>query len=330
MLKPLLLATTLALGLLAPTVEANERPSLEPLLQEELQRLENALQGRMGIALFRTDDPVIRGFIASGVLRVPQEAYLRLESGLAAVAVLNGKHNGQNRPMCYVLFNPSRAGPVERSSFIPIAQATGDARQGAAYLAAHETAHCIDHLEREGLLAKKMQWTPEEAVTVGIQPDAFARVFGAKASTAAYRTRLNDLYADLAQRQYEERVADAFGILWVWRLGGSDEVQRIIREVRGRDNPKNAHYTAPILDALPVLKPKAIQASSIDEVWGMARGTQRQIGIDPILGANSTVWRNPLADALQQAKKNNKPTPATPPRTKAWNELPRFGAPQNP
>lgn len=308
-----------------PTAE-----NLDILLREELKRLENALGGRMGISLFRTDDPTVQSFISGGILRVPQEAYLRLESGLAAVAVLEGKHNDEKRAMCYVLFNPHRAGHVVRSSFQPIAQATGDARQGAAYLAAHETAHCLDHLEREGLLAKQMQWTADEAVTVGLQPDAFRRVFGAKAATASYKPRLTELYGDLAQRQYEERVADAFGVLWVWRMGGSEEVRRTVHEFRARDRPKNAHYTAPILEAIPAVKDHLATTQSIDEVWTLARTLQRQTGVDPVLGPNSTEFRNPISEAVKEAKKDKRTAPVQQQvRPKAWNELPRFGAPRN-
>lgn len=333
MLKQLLLLAFLFLPAWTaagqPAPAAATAQTLEPLLREELKRLENALGGRMGIALFRTDDPTIQSFIAGGILQVPQEAYLRLESGLAAVAVLEGKHNNQKKAMCYVLFNPTRAGPVVRSSFAPIAQATNDPRQGAAYLAAHETAHCLDHLEREGLLDKQMQWTAEEAVTVGLQPDAFRRVFGNKAATAAYKPKRTELYGDLAQRQYEERIADAFGILWVWRKGGAEDVLRIVHEIRARDLPKNAHYTAPILEGIPALKQSLASASSIDQVWAMARDLQRKTGVDPALGANSTVYRNPIAQAVEQAKKDHKnATPSQPPaQPKNWNELPRFGAP---
>ena len=56
---------------------------------------------------------------------------------------------------------------------------------------------------------------------------------------------------------------------------------------------------------------------------------QRKTGVDPVLGANSTVYRNPIAQAVEQAKKDHKnATPSQPPaQPKNWNELPRFGAP---
>lgn len=319
----------LALAWGAQAQPPNPPPALEPVLREELARLERALDGRLGIALFRTDDPTVQSFIAGGIVQVSTEAYLRLEAGLASVAVLDGQHNGQRRPMCYVLFNPNRTGPVERSSFRPIAQATGDARQGAAYLAAHEVGHCLDRLEREGILKRQMRWNAQQAQQVGVQPDAFARAFGdGEAATAAYRARLHDLYGDLAQRQYEERVADAFGVLWVWRTGGSDEVQRIVAEFRGRDTPTNAHATAPILQALPALKNQVTPGMPIDGVWALARQAQREAGVDARLGAGSTVARDPVVGALKKVRRDQPPAPPSgPARAKAWNELPRFGAP---
>lgn len=307
---------------------SREPGSLEELLPQELKRLENALGGRMGVALFRTDDPVVQAFIAGGILNVPQEAYLRLESGLAAVAVLEGKHNHEKRAMCYVLLNPDRAVGARRSFFEPIAQAT-DPRQGAAFLAAHEVAHCLDHLERESLLAKHMQWDSDQANLVGIQPYAFTRLFGTQAATGAYRARLNDLYADLAQRQYEERVADAFGVLWVWRMGGGQGVLEKVAQARRAAAPHSAHATLAILDQLDNAKPALEQARDIDAIWTLARKIQRQTGVDASLGPGSTVAANPVSTAIQasrQRAREEKPsTIVTAPQPKAWNELPRFG-----
>lgn len=325
----LAVAVAMFLSLGIPAVRAQYDPgTLEELLPQELKRLENALGGRMGVALFRTDDPTVQAFIAGGILNVPQEAYLRLESGLAAVAVLEGKHNNQKRAMCYVLLNPERAASARRSFFEPIAQATGDPRQGAAFLAAHEVAHCLDHLERESLLAKHMRWDAGQAEAVGIQPYAFTRLFGTHAATAAYRARLNDLYADLAQRQYEERLADAFGVLWVWRMGGAQSVLEKVIQVRKGERAHNAHATAPVLAMLDSVKPQLEQAQGVDAVWSLARQVQRHVGVDSSLGPGSTVATNPLSTAIQNAREQARkdlPPPA-PPRPKAWNELPRFGS----
>ena len=326
----LLLSALLALPMM---VRADSPPPLEPLLQEEIQRLDRALAGRMGVVLFRTDDPVLRGFISAGILRVPEEAYVRLESGLAAVTVLTGFHNGVQRPMCYVLYNPLRSKPTENGYYLPIGQATGDYRQAAAFLAGHETGHCLDQLEREAIRSKSMRWTSVQANLAGLQPAAFGRVFGAsdpttQVATASYASKVNELYGDLAQRQYEERVADAFGVLWVWRLGGSAKVLEALTESRRRERPINAHATAPILEAVPTQKEALAQTEGIDQVWALARGLQRQVGVDAALGPGSQVAKNPLAEGLKKAKAERPVAPpAPPPRTKKWNEIPRFGAP---
>lgn len=316
-----------------PSMAEEPAPPLEPLLREELARLDHAMAGNMGIALFRTDDPVIRGFISTGILQVPPEAYVRLESGLAAVAVLHGKHNGVQRPMCYVLYNPLRSRPTENGYYLPLGKATGDYRQAAAFLAGHETGHCLDHLEREAIRSKSMRWTAEEATFAGLQPDAFSRVFGAltpttAVATAAYGTKTTELYGDLAQRQYEERVADAFGVLWVWRLGGSQKVLEALIESRQRERPINAHATAPILLTVDSQKEALAKTEGIAEVWALARNLQRQVGVDSALGPGSQVAKNPLGDVLQKAKQERAITPPPPPpQTKKWNEIPRFGAP---
>lgn len=326
LLKRLFLPVLLLLPFLS---WAQGRPTpFEEMLGQELKRLEHALDGRMGVALFRTDDPAIQAFISGGVLNISQEAYLRLETGLAAVAVLEGMHNNQKRPMCYVLYHPERAqaGAV-RGFYDPMAAATKEPRQGAAFLAAHETAHCIDHLERETLLNRHMQWGPGQAIEVGIEPHAFERVFGSKAATAAYRSRTGDLYADLAQRQYEERVADAFGLLWVWRMGGSESLLDVLRSARMGRPPHDAHATGPILEAVHQRHDALASTQGIDDIWMLARQAQREIGVDLSLRADSTVYKNPVGKALQEARTERRKAtpPAPPPQPKAWNELPRFG-----
>ncbi len=324
---------TLALACPGWAAAETDPPALEPLLREEIQRLDGVLDGRMGIALFRTDDPVVQGFVSSGILKIPAEAYLRLESGLASVAVLQGSHNGVQRPMCYVLYNPPRAKPVENGYYLPIGQATGDYRQAAAFLAGHETGHCLDHLEREVARGKEMRWTAEQANLVGLHPDAFLRVFGvstttAFAATGAYGAKANDLYGDLAQRQYEERIADAFGVMWVWRMGGSPKVLDAVRASRLRERATNAHATAPILDAVAQHKEELGKTTGIDGVWTLARRLQRETGVDPALGPGSQVAKNPLAEELQKAKDERKKRPPPPqPKSQSWQAIPRFGAP---
>ena len=323
---------TLVLALLvAPWAHAQPdsvSPAFQTALEDELRRLEQALDGRMGIALFRTDDPTIRAFISNGILQVTPEAYLRLEAGLAAVAVANGLHNNQPRPMCYVLLNAQKAVDQERHIYAPMAEATGDHRQGAAYLAAHETAHCLDHLGREPALGRRMVWQADQAAEVGIHPEAFRRLYGNQAATAAYKPRLTELYGDMAQRQYEERIADAFAMLWLWRLGAPEQVRTLLHDMRAHDQPHTAHYTAPVLARMAPLQAQASQAS-MDQLWAMARQIQREVDVDPSLGPGSKLARNPVSEAIEALREqtpSNRPA-SRPPPSRHWNDLPRFGAP---
>lgn len=330
-LRHILFFLLLSISSLPPLVwgqDGSAPSSFEEILGQELKRLEHALDGRMGVALFRTDDPVVQAFISGGILNIPQEAYLRLETGLAAVAVLEGMHNNQKRPMCYVLYHPEKAqGGAIRGFYDPIVAATNDLRQGAAFLAAHETAHCIDHLERETLLSRHMQWGPDQAVEVGLEPHAFERVFGERAATAAYRSRTQDLYSDLAQRQYEERLADAFGLLWVWRLGAPKSLLQVLQSARRGHPAHHAHATAPVLDASGHKYSVLPSIQGIDGIWVLAREAQREAGVDPSLRTGSTVFQNPVGEALREARMvRRQATPLPPPsKPKAWNELPRFG-----
>lgn len=281
----------------------------------------------MDVQLFRTDDPVIQAFVAKGILRLSEETYAHLEFGLAGTLVVGGSRDGQRKTICYVLYNPQRAAHVEKVFYEPMAQATGDPHQAAAFLAGHEVGHCLDHQDREPLLNENMVWTDEQAAKVGVQKDAFHRLFGVQAATAAYRARVNDLYGDLAQRQYEERAADAFGVLWVWRLGGGEQVLTELATVRKRESGAADHATGPVLDLLDGLKGPLAQTQSVAGVWQLARQAQAQAGIDSSLGAGSTTYHNPLADVLREAReKSRQSTPISIPTSKPWDAIPRFGA----
>lgn len=327
MSRALLLLCALWSLIAAFGAQAADTPPLEPLLREEAARLERGLDGRMRLLVLRTDDPVLKSYVAAGLMHIPEETYARMENGLAALAVLNGKLNGQTHPVCYILFHPERSHSSQNAFYRPIAE-VADARTGAAFLAAHEVGHCLDRLEREMRIKKEMKWPAAKAEYLGLQPYAFARVFGEQMASGAYPNKLNDLYSDVAQRQYEERLADAFAVLWVWRLGGAQAVLDKVTEVRRRDLPKNAHATAPILDEVAKHKNDLATARTLDDVWALARKLQQQVGVDAVLGPGSTVAHNPLAMDIKRMKQEDKQKPtAQQPASKQWQAIPRFGAP---
>lgn len=312
-----------------PPITAEESAELETLLKTEVDRLQGAIP-TMHLVLLNTDDTAYRGFISAGVLKVSDSAFDRMEQGLAGLEISQGKINGNEGAVCYILYSPHLAGFLVRSFVNPIRE-VASAQSAAAYLMAHETGHCLDQLEREQTIPDQAIWASAELAPLGLAPAAVQRVFGDSMPSAAYLNQRRALAADNAQAQYEERVADAFGILWVWRLGGSAKVRDVVQARRAYLSPWSAHATAPILAALDNYKDALAKSQSVADVWALARQAQLAIGVDPSLGKDSTHVHNPLMDAPatpeeRAAAETALPQPPAPPTSHNFNDLPRFGS----
>lgn len=297
-----------------------------PLLQTETQRLQSSIPW-LKLALLDTRDPTYRAFMAAGVLKVSDADLVRMEQGLASVAVQQSQVNGQASAVCYILFDADHAGSLYRSMFLPL-QAASDSHSAAAYLVGHETGHCLDRLERQQKLAQDMAWNSADLAPLGVSPIAAQRVFGDQMATAAYTSQIRRLSADAAQSQYEERVADAFGVLWVWRLGGAARLRDVLATYRSHQSPWAAHFTTPTLMQLDQEKEALAQTQSVAQIWALAREAQLATGVDPSVGLGSAHATNPLLDTLPEAPP---PVPVRPedlvPKSRNFNELPRFGEP---
>jgi len=279
------------------------------------------------LVLLNTQDPLYHGYVAAGLLQVNDDAYAHREAGLAALPIGEGKVNGMSKAVCYVLYQPDEAATVYRAYFAPIS-AVASAQSAAAYLVAHEVGHCLDRLERTHLVGQKMAWPLDQVAAIGLAPEAIRRVFGASLAAGAYGAKERDLAHDHAQRQYEERIADAFGILWVWRLGGSEAVRDAVMAQRATLDPWDVHATAPILKALDGYKEPLAHSDGVSDIWALARKAQLAAGVDPSLGTDSPHAVDPAVDP---AAATSVAVPVKPqdlaPQPRNFNDLPRFGAP---
>lgn len=309
-------------------VPEDARAPLFTLFQEELDRLQKGIPFAK-LVLLDTSQPAYRAYAAMGLFKQDETSFTRLESGLSGAAVSDGAIDGQHGPVCYVLYDPEQAGSVYRQFVLPITHVT-DERSAAAFLMGHEVGHCLDYLERRDALKKKMVWNTQDLAPIGLIPVAIQRVFGSTLSSAAYLAHGADLYRDNAQRQYEERLADIFGMAWVWRLGGQQAVLDAVVASRSHANPWDAHATVPALLALGQDKEALALTSSVADVWALARKIQLQVGVDPSLGVDSKHALNPMSEYLDHPTEppaEMKPRPLPQPVGHNFNDLPRFGAP---
>lgn len=261
----------------AMTAEQAQRST--GLFQEEAQILEASLEGKMKIVVMGTDDPIIRNYVARGLLHTDGDSFSKQENGLAAVLVVGGKINGITQTACYVVFNPARAAHAWRNFLDPLTQ-KGDQHAGAAFLMGHEVGHCLDQFERNTRLSVK-NWSSGEAGTFGIQTDAWIRSGGdaQKINMEEYRKIAKPFFADGAQLQYQERLADAFGVLWAWHRKADLKLAATVRQNRGYAETWSSHATAPALKDIDQFQDQA-QAMTLPDIWMLSRGLQVKSGVD--------------------------------------------------
>lgn len=308
--------------------------ALNAAMLREVEGFDRFMADRFSIALLSTDDPQVRHFIAQGVLKVNPDIYTRMESGLASLYVENGKVNGQSRRICYVLNNPERAGHLWRSFVPETRQDETGIGWAARYLVAHEVGHCLDRWQR-GQHTRSGSLSASTLATLGIPPVAFDRTFGAGRTVdpKEYQQQQVVLYRDGALMQYQERVADAFAVLWMMGQKAPNENLKPIWDTRMRvagHGTHHAHATLPALQKAYAVGMELKAMPELNALWDMSRRVQIAAGVDPSLGPNSKLVN---ADAEnREAAPGAKPGEISPkgtmPAVIRFDKLPKFGGNQ--
>lgn len=263
---------------LPTALEADQGRQLMGLLEEEAGILEQALTGRMRVVVLATTDPIVASFIARGVLKTDQETLAHQQNGLAAVLAEGGQVNGQKTDACYVIFDQRRAAHLWRNFVQPLAHGE-NLHPAAAFLVGHEVGHCLDHAERSAKLNSGTS-TRAQATTFGVQPDAWSRAGGTdKVDRASYGPIAKALFKDGAQRQYQERVADPFGVLWAWHRGADASLLAGVMATRDKAETWSSHATAPSLAGIEQFREQATTAN-MGDLWTIARALQVRTGVD--------------------------------------------------
>ena len=318
---------------------------LEGMMEAEIQRLNQALAPTMKAVLLRTDNPQFRQYVASGLLQMSSREFAKHDHGLAGMVAVGGKHNGVQTPVCYVLFDAERGEGLWKQYIVPLKQVSHP-QSGAAWLMGHEVGHCLDQMDRSGKINKRLSWTADQAIGIGLWPQSIANAYGTNFSKDTFLADPYRLYAQPGQQQFGERVADAFATLWMMKLGGTVKAVEILREQRLRMDPSKPHFAGPVFDLSLDQRERALAMGRVDALWNTARDIQRKAGVSP---ETNSVDAGFLAGRKQPAEdpKNRKivrwvvtaqgPVPldadgnvvpqSVPLHTipKNFNQLPRFG-----
>lgn len=253
----------------------------QKLFQKQADDIVAPLNHSLKALVVNTDDPNEHQFVWQDILKRAQNDTDAQETGLAGLYVGTGKVNGEIQPMCYILYRFDKVKAVQNQFIIPLSTAYNN-QIAAAFLIGHEMGHCFDFMEQANAMQGQPSWDEQHAQHIGIAPSAFNRVFGknAKINDDTYQSDFSILQSDLAQRQYQERIADIFGVFWAWTQGMPKAGIDIIRKTRDGLPQNSAHNTLNALKDLesfyePVINTKG----DLKTLWLIARQIQAQRGV---------------------------------------------------
>lgn len=234
------------------------------------------------IAIIETNNLLLRRFVVQGMLKNDESRLSKTDMGMYPV-MSQSFINGKITPTCYILFDRKNLSAFNKQILTPFSKKIGD-KGTAAYLTGHQVAHCLDQFERSKVIPTKRYWFPNDLAKYGVNPSSIRRIFSSNGVTPEdYFKQQTALFDDLGQRQYEERVADSFGVLWTLSKGYSTNIVDEIIRLRKNQNSESPHDTK-----VAVLKAvgdyKLSKTTNLSQLWKMSRSVQISVGVNNSLG----------------------------------------------
>lgn len=196
---------------------------------------------------------------------------------------------GPHTQVCVIVSDPERAGQAWDTFIAPPVKAGSHPQTGFAWMVAHAAAHCLDAQDRANRLRGKLAWRPNEISALGLWPDAVRAAlqgnFGGMIAKDGLMNNAERIYNHGAQRQYSERVADAFATMWITRLGATQAGIQSLAQVRLDSTGDDAGIRAASSGRAAA---RAGQSARADRLWDMAREVQVQLGVDSSLVNTNT------------------------------------------
>lgn len=252
----------------------------------------------MRIEIVDTENFELRRFIATNILRSTSNNFESIDTGLTAILSLNTRMNNNNIiPVCYVVLKNDQQKQLMDKYIYPLSKFT-DQQTIAAYLVAHEVSDCMDNLERYKTLPKESTWFPETAKEVGLSSDAVRRLYPYGMTYNQYSRTVMHLYDDLAQRQYQQRIGDIFGLYLTLFSGYDQKITNGIIKLRSGLEPSSAYNTYDAIKDINI-NYKNANKEDVKSLWYSARDLQIEKSVD-----NSLKFGAP--DYIYKASLNNK------------------------
>lgn len=272
----------------------------------------------MKVVVVNTQNTLMRKFIAQNILRTDKETFDGTDEGLSSVLSLQTKVNSSFIPTCYIMFRKEGLNGLKNNVLDPYSSAIGK-KATAAFLVGHQIAHCMDNLERYKVLPKQNIWFATDASKVGIAAPTMRRLYPYGMNYNQFSHTTMHFYQDIGQRQYQERIADIFGVFMTLYRGYSDKIIDLVMKSNSGVPATSAHDTNPALKGIKV-KYSAIPKTSVQALWKGARDLQVITGINSALGdgapdsvvkdnsmSSGKIYDNIKAEQAKDKKDDKKP-----------------------
>lgn len=254
-----------------------------------MQEQANALMAKgapIKIAIVQSNNVLLRRFVIQGLLKSDDSRVSKIDTGLFPV-MSQSYIDGKITPTCYLLFDRKNLTVFNDEELKPLTKATNE-KITASFVVGHMAAHCMDQFERSKVIPLKDLWYPNDLAKYGVQPSAFRRIFYMRMSPSLYFSKQTALFDDIAQRQYEERLADSFGILWAISNYNTATVTlpNAVIKLRQHLSESHSHYTLPAI-RMSTLNAKSLNGNKLSDLWKQARNVQFLSGISSSLNDNA-------------------------------------------
>lgn len=266
----------------------NNDDKLEEHWGELMQNQANILMQKgapVKIAVVQTNNTLLRRFVIQGLLHSDDSRVSKMDTGLFPV-MSQSYIDGKITPTCYILYDRKNLRALNQQEFIPLSKMTNE-ETAASFIVAHMAAHCMDQFERSKIIPLKEIWYPNELAKYGVQPSAFRRIFYMRMTPSLYFSKQTELFDDNAQRQYEERLADIFGVLWVLSNNGNNNIIKAVSSLRRNMPETSPHNTIPVFK-YAFIDSKTQITGSLSSLWKTARQNQFITGVSPSLGDSAS------------------------------------------
>lgn len=322
------------------TVAKYDAEKAHQLLQKEVDRLSKAIPTSldMRVVFANSQTDVYRQQMALG--NIPTTTIVDSEQPVKGTLKMGNALNSNQPNICYVVFDPTRGEQHHYTDWQPMADA-GHAQTPYAFAVGRAVGRCLDTLERNTILTRRLQWKAQDTIQLGLLPSAVQQTYGNQFAKAQFLSQPERIFAIPSQQQHTERVVDAFALAWIMKLGaGMPSVEFVVQQKKKlpASSPLHTHSTVEIMSK------QGNEISRLNDVallWNLAKQARAFQGVTQEVMTNTMetvapdneiaryiVTPNGLVPVNSKGQPVQQPNRATPiNQRRDFNSIKRFGQP---